>query len=116
MTAFSFDAKAALQRARKCRGLPTLPTLPTDRQAEGGKVGKVGTVGRGRASGPEMTPEELARDIYEERAAIREFCGGQDRAEAERAAWQEPRQAAGLTWLDDWRREADDPRNPDNWK
>ena len=63
-----------------------------------------------------MTPEELARDIFEERAAIREFCGGQDRAEAERAAWQEARQAAGLTWLDDWRREADDPRNPDNWK
>lgn len=65
---------------------------------------------------PEMTPEELARDLYEERAAIREFDGGQDRAEAEAAAWQEARRAAGITALDDWRREADDPHNPDNWR
>jgi len=63
-----------------------------------------------------MTPDELARDIYEERAAIREFCGGQDRAEAEAAAWQEARRAAGLTWLDEWRRKADDAFSPDNWK
>ena len=116
MTGFTFDAKAALHQAQKCRGHPTLPTLPTDRQAEGEKVGTVGTVGTGRVSDPEMTPEELARDIYEERAAMREHDGGQDRAEAERAAWQEARQAAGLTWLDEWRREADDPHNPDNWK
>jgi len=62
-----------------------------------------------------LTPAELARDLYEERAAIREFCGGQDRAEAEREAWQEARRAAGVTALDDWRREADDPQNPDAW-
>ena len=52
---------------------------------------------------PEMTPEELARDLYEERAAIREYDGGQDRAEAEAAAWQEAMRAAGITALDEWR-------------
>ncbi|MGR3548254.1 MAG: hypothetical protein ACU0DX_14060 [Roseovarius sp.] len=62
-----------------------------------------------------MTPEALARDLYEERAAIRQFDGGQDRDEAERAAWIEARRAAGITAPDDWRRKADDLRNPDNW-
>lgn len=28
-------------------------------------------------------------DLYEERAGIREFCGGQDRATAEREAWRD---------------------------
>lgn len=70
----------------------------------------------GNAPAPAMTPEELARDIFEERAAIREFDGGQDRETAERAAWAEARRAAGITVLDEWRAEADDPRNPDNWK
>ena len=52
---------------------------------------------------PEITPEELARDLYEERAAIREYEGGQDRAKAEAAAWQEAIRAAGITALDQWR-------------
>lgn len=52
----------------------------------------------------------------EGRAAIRQFDGGQDRETAERAAWQEARRAAGITALDDWRREADDAHNPDNWQ
>jgi hypothetical protein len=116
MTAFTFDAKAALHQARKCRGLPTLPALPTDHPAEAGKVGTVGTVGTVRAPDPEISPEELARDIFEERAAIREFDGGQDRAKAEHAARIEADTAAGITWLDQWRREADDPFNPENWK
>jgi hypothetical protein len=63
-----------------------------------------------------MTPDELARDIFEERAAIREFCGGQDRAEAEAQAWPEARRAAGITALDDWRARADDVNNPDAWR
>ena len=100
MTAFTFDAKAALERAQKRRGLPTLPTLPTDRHAKTEKVGTVGTVGTVRVSDPEMTSEELALDLYEERAAIREYEGGQDRAEAEAAAWQEAMRAAGITALD----------------
>ena len=65
---------------------------------------------------PEMTKAELARDAFEERAAIREYCGGQDRAEAEAAAWREARHAAGVTALDEWRARADDTTNPDNWK
>lgn len=65
---------------------------------------------------PEMTKAELARDLYEERAAIREYCGGQSRPEAEGAAWPEARRAAGITWLDEWRRELDDPFNCDAWK
>ncbi len=116
MSGFAFDAKAALHEARERRGLPTLPTLPTDRHAGAEKAGSVGKVGTVRASDPEMTPDELARDLHEERATIRQFDGGQDRAEAERAAWPEARHAAGSTGLDDWRREADDPHNPDNWK
>ena len=93
MTAFKFDPWAALQRAKKMSAnrqinpaLPTLPTLPTPRPADGRKAGKVGKVGTVRAADTQMTPEELARDLYEERAAIREYDGGQSRAEAERAA------------------------------
>jgi len=78
-----------------------------------------------------MTPDECARDTFEERAAIREHDGGQDRETAERAAWPEARHAAGITALDDWRREADDRKviwlnewkaaaddvtNPDAWR
>ena len=63
-----------------------------------------------------MPPDELAREIFEERAAIREHDGGQDRKTAERAACPEARRAARITALDDWRREADDPLNPDAWR
>ena len=115
MTGFAFDAKAALHQAQKCGRLPTLPSLPTDHPAGAEKVGTVGKVGTVRASDPEMTPDELARDVFEERAAIRQFDGGQDRETAERAAWSEARRAAGITALDDWRREVDDLHNPDNW-
>jgi hypothetical protein len=40
-----------------------------------------------------LPPDEAAaaREEWEERAAIREFCGGQDRAEAEREAYAEVR-------------------------
>ena len=116
MSAFSFDAKAALHHAQKCRERPNRPNRPNRGGSDGAGLGGLGGLGRGRACDPEMTPEELARDLHEERAAIREHDGGQDRAEAERAAWQEVRHAAGLTWLDEWRREADDPYNPENWR
>lgn len=69
-----------------------------------------------RVSETEITPDELARDLYEERAAIRQFDSGQDRPEAEAVAWIEARCAAGITRLDEWRARADDPRDPDNWK
>ncbi len=115
MTAFSFDAKAALERAQNRQTLPIRPNRP-DRSASGGAgLGGIGGLGTVRTSDPEMTPEELAREIYEERAAIREFDGGQDRDEAEAAAIIDARRAAGITALYDWRREADDATNPDNW-
>ncbi|EDM73196.1 hypothetical protein RAZWK3B_03210 [Roseobacter sp. AzwK-3b] len=44
-----------------------------------------------RAADPEITIGENARDAFEARGA------------------------AGLAWLDEWRRQADDPHNPDNW-
>ena len=70
-----------------------------------------------RASDPEMTPEELARDLYEERAAIREYDGGQDRAEAEATAWQEAMRAAGITALDEWRQGSEGNRHRQHsWK
>lgn len=115
MTGFTFDAKAALERARKCRALSTLPTLPTFAVGSAPTVGTVGTVGPSCDLKPENVRDELARDFFEERAAIRHFDGGQDAAEAERAAWLEARRAAGITALDEWRRAADDPHNPDNW-
>ncbi|WP_205123441.1 hypothetical protein [Marimonas lutisalis] len=73
--------------------VPTSPTLPTKGGREWRKVGRVGKVGRvsdlsGKA--------HLARDHFEERAAIREFDGGQTRTEAERAALSEAAAAVGL--------------------
>lgn len=67
MSGFSFDAKAALNQARRARGfptLPTLPTLPTDASPIGGKVGSVGTVGSGYAVDTEITFGEIAPDVF----------------------------------------------------
>lgn len=94
MTAFSFDAKAALERAQNRQPLPNRPNRPNPRASAGAGLGGFGRLGMVRAPDPEMTPEELARDIFEERAAIREFDGGQDRETAERMAWSEARYAA----------------------
>ena len=116
MTGFSFNAKAALERAQDRQALPNPPNRPNRGEENRAGLGGLGGLGTVRVSAPEMTPDELDRDIYEERAAIREYDGAQDRQEAERAAWGEAKQAAGITALDDWRREADDPHNPDNWK
>jgi len=56
-----------------------------------------------KATPPMRPPEQLSRDLYEERAAIREYDGAQDRAEAEAAAWKEAVRAPGITALDEWR-------------
>ena len=97
-----FDTRAALA---EIAGSP-----PTEHAPSVADVVKVA------APLPEMTKQELARDAFEERAAIREYDGGQSRPEAERAAWQEARRAAGVTALDEWRVRADDVHDPDNWK
>jgi hypothetical protein len=106
-----------LQAAQRASEAGTKPTKLTEPSPEG-VLSEKSVLSEGVRADPvpEMTPDELARDIFEERAAIREFDGGQTRAEAERAAWPEARRAAGITALDDWRREADDLHNPDNWK
>lgn len=101
-----------LEAAQRASGAGNLPKKP--KQPPLPEVNSVNSVNSDARKA--MTPEELARDLYEERAAIRQFDGGQDREAAERAAWSEARRAAGITALDDWRREADDPHNPDNWK
>ncbi len=116
MTAFFFDANAALEQAQNRQALPNRPNRPNRRASGGAGLGGFGRLGTVRTSDPEMTPEELVRDIYEEPAAIREFDGGQDRDEAEAAAIKEARRAAGITAMYDWRREADDATDPDNWK
>ena len=97
MTGFSFDARAALEAARKGRTLPNLPIRPDRNAAEETGLGGSGRLGAVRASDLEMTPEELAIDAFEERAAIREYCGGQPRAMAEAAALAEVAQAIGRT-------------------
>lgn len=80
----------AAQRASGAGNLPKKPKQPP--MPEVNSVNSVNSDAR-----KTMTPDDLALDIYEERAAIREFDGGQDRAEAERAAWIEARRAAGVT-------------------
>ena len=97
-----FDTRAALA---EIAGSPPAEHAP-----------RVADVAKVAAPLPEMMKAELARDAFEERAAIREFDGGQSRAEAERAAWPEARRAAGVTALDEWRARADDVHDPENWK
>lgn len=107
-----------LQAAQRASGAGNKLNLPKQPPApEVNSVNSVNSGGRkADAAPPDMTPEALALDIYEERAAIREFDGGQSRPEAEAAAWAEARRAAGITWLDEWRREADDAHNPGAWR
>ncbi|SHL70625.1 hypothetical protein SAMN05443432_102298 [Roseovarius litoreus] len=101
----------AAQRASEARNLPKKPKQPPMPE-----VNSVYSVNSSRRKADAVSPEELARDLYEERAAIRKFHGGQDRETAERAVWPEDRPPASNTWLDDWPRAADDLHNPDNWK
>lgn len=65
MSGFSFDAKAALNQARRAREVPIFPTLPTDAPPKGGKVGTVGTVGNVYAFDTGITHEEVAPDNLE---------------------------------------------------
>src|SRR6056297_2215809 len=100
MTAFNFDANAALKLAQNQQVAPNPPNRPNPSASGEAGLGGLGRLGTVRASDPEMTPEELARDLYEERAAIREYDGGQDRATAEAKAWKEALRAARSTGLD----------------
>lgn len=95
MIAFQFDSEAALKRAREPKSLPNPPNLPNRDDAERAGLGEL------RASYPEMSFEgfttELALDLFEERAAIRQHDGGQPCAEAEVAALHEVASRGGVT-------------------
>lgn len=93
MTSFAFDAKAALCLVRARSPHPNPPIRANRSGSEGAGLGKLGRLGTVCSQLPVMTPEELARDLYEERAAIREYDNGQDRANAEAAALIEARRA-----------------------
>lgn len=116
MTAFTFDAQAALERAKKGQAIPNPPNRPNRSASAGAGLGGLGGLGAVRASHPEMKPAELARDAFEERAAIRQFDGRQDRATAEREALEEARRPASITWLDEWRANTNDPYHPEAWR
>lgn len=105
-----------LQAAQRASEAGTKPTKLTEPSPEG-VLSEKSVLSEGVKADPVPDdPEALARDLYEERAAIREYDGGQDRPEAEHAAWIEARRAAGITALDDWRTRADDVTNPDAWR
>lgn len=94
MTHFSFDARAALERARKRSSRPNRPNPPNKGQDAGPPIA------RHRGVPPpeeELLPTLLAQDMFEERAAIREYDGGQSRLQAEADARAEVYRTTGLT-------------------
>ena len=97
----------AAQGAIEAGNLPKKPKQPAE--AEVNSVNSVNSGGRSA-----LSPEELALDHFEERAAIREFSGGQDRAEAEAAALVEASEASGIA-VERLRILADRERHPDSW-
>ncbi|WP_143529966.1 hypothetical protein [Salibaculum halophilum] len=63
MTGFAFDAKAALERAQNRQTRPNLPNRPNRSASEGAGLGGLGRLGAVRASDPEVTPDDPARDL-----------------------------------------------------
>jgi hypothetical protein len=94
MTRFIFDARAALERARRRSSRPNRPNLPNQAQDAESPVAR-------HLVAP--SPEEerrltlLAQDMFEERAAIREYDGGQSRCHAEADARADVYRATGLS-------------------
>ena len=91
-----FDPRGALAELRGANRPPaTSATIATRRHHRPSCVAEVAEVAARPSSDAETLAE--ARDACEERAAIREFDGGQTRVEAERAALAETAQAYDLT-------------------
>ncbi|GIX12818.1 MAG: hypothetical protein KatS3mg118_3003 [Paracoccaceae bacterium] len=90
-----FDVAAALAEIEG-RTPATFATSAT-RRAEGLPVSRMSrkSQGPGSENGDVITPD-LARDLFEERAAIREHDGGLDRAEAEALAVEDVARILGL--------------------
>jgi hypothetical protein len=100
VTKFQFDGWASLERARNLLPHPNRPNRPNRRGIEGAGLGRLGRLGAGGSSKPfsPVDPEVLADalDCFEERAAIREYEGGQTRVEAEIAAMHEAAETYGI--------------------
>ena len=94
-----FDTRAKFSRIA---GHP--PATPATTAARARAVRPLSQMSRvSQAHAFEISPCELSRGLYEERAAICEYDGAQDRAEAEAAAWKEAVRTPGITALDEWR-------------
>jgi hypothetical protein len=94
MAIFSFDTVAALKAARNRQANPNHPNRPNRSTSAGRCPGQQNIVQYPKGV---MTAEMLAHDLFEERAAIREYDGGQPRQRAEAEAWTEARRHAGLS-------------------
>ncbi|WP_273524571.1 hypothetical protein [Rhodosalinus sediminis] len=98
MTAFRFDAEAALKRAREGRDLPTLPTLPTREAGETRKVGRVGDVGTGRDL-PHASAPDLRARLDAARARVAQLVDGDGIARTDaaiEAVWDEAEALAAV--------------------
>ncbi|WP_109313040.1 hypothetical protein [Ruegeria sp. AU67] len=90
MSLLNFDPKASLKSFRKARPLPNLPIPPNRSGDEGSGLARLGRLGTVTGE-TEKTPAGADRladaiDHFEERAAIREYDGGQNRLQAEAVA------------------------------
>lgn len=94
MTGFSFDARAALKRVRKRSSRPNRPNLPNQEQDTDPPVARHRVV---PPSEEKLLPSLLAQDMFEERAAIREYDGGQSRLQSEADARAEVYLTTGLS-------------------
>lgn len=93
MTRFTFDARAALERVRERSSRPNRPNPPNQGQDVGPLVARYGEAPSSKEG---WHPTLLAEDFFEERAAIREYDGGQSRLQAEADARAEVYRATGL--------------------
>ncbi|WP_170456930.1 hypothetical protein [Ruegeria arenilitoris] len=105
MKRFEFDSYATLRRVRaeiegrkrksacEASPLPFPPFSPFPVETEGAETGRNGKNGTPADQSENITDAE---EHFEERAAIHEYYGGQDRSEAEAAALIEAVRAAGI--------------------
>ena len=81
----------AVHEAVSAENLPKQPKQPLSTG-----VNSVNSVNSDDQKLLSLSAEELVRDLYEERAAIRQFDGGQSRTEAETGALADVAKTTGL--------------------
>ena len=98
MTAFRFDAEAALKRAREGRDLPNLPIRPNRGDAEGAGLGGLGGLGPERNLPHASAPDLHARlDAARARVARLVDADGIARSDAAiEAVWDEAEALAAV--------------------